>query len=440
MRTRFEAARAWTTRGLGSVMVQSVVYQSRYARPLSDGSVSALVRAAQERNHGAGVTGALLADNEHFFQWLEGPADNLAAIMKSIERDRRHTDVQILRTTDDGGRVFPGWDLMLALPADEGRHGGGTVTVPPQLLSLIHTSGAAVPELLPRLTELVPDATRLRRRTNTEALTALFENEVIPMLHHDRASIGIDFGSPILALQAEDLARALIAPDGTTAIAMITRLCSPMAPSPAPCIALFEPASRFLGDMWQRAECSELEVAIALSRMQHALRLHCSSGLPEQAIEEWSPEVLVAPQPGARQHYLAAALDSEALWQAGWHVNTVIPESVEELERVLSERWFDALDITLSASFEQTEWLPTVSATIARARAASRNPSLAVVVSGRIFHEYAEAGRRVSADSAIHSSRDISEGIVAALPTALRDRFRRRRPVQQHSRWGSGRP
>lgn len=421
-------------------MVQSVVYQSRYAKPLSDESLNGLVRLAQQRNHGAGVTGALLADNDRFFQWLEGPVENLSAIMASIERDRRHTDIEILRTTEDGPRVFPGWDLMLALPADEGRHGGGTVTVPEPLLKLIHGSGAAVPELLPRLIEIAPDATALRRRTNTEALSRLFENEVIPVLHRDRAAIGIDFDSPILALHAEDLARTLIAPDGNAAIAIITRLCAPKAPSPAPCIALFEPTSRFLGDMWQRGECTELEVAIALSRMQHALRLHCSSGMPEQAIEEWSPEVLVAPQPGARQHYLAAALDSEALWQAGWHVNTLIPESVEDLERMLSERWFDALDLTLSASFEQSEWLPTVSTTISRARAASRNRSLAVVVSGRIFHEYAEAGRRVSADGAIHSSRNISEEIVAALPTALRDRFRRRRPINGHSRWGAEAP
>lgn len=412
-------------------MLQTVIYQSDSVRALSDGSLAGLVRTARRRNHGAGVTGALLSDRGRFFQWLEGPAEHLDSILRSIGRDRRHANVEILRTTEDGRRVFQGWDLLLGEADNVSADDGDRIVIPHDLLSAMHQSGSAVPELMPRVAALAAEAKAAKARSDARLLRDLLEHEVIPAVHALRSGAGLDFRAPILALHAEELARALIGIDGARALAMIGELCADVSRSAAPFIALFEPTSRMLGDMWQRSECTELDVAIALSRMQHALRLHCVDRLPEQTAQDWSPEVLVVPQPGARQHYLSAALDSEALSQAGWHVNTHVPDSVEELERIISERWFDALDLTLSAAFEQQEWLPTVHQTILRARAASANPDLAVVVSGRIFHEYAEAGRRVTADSAIYSSGDISEEIVAALPSALRDRFRRRRPARR---------
>jgi len=66
---------------------------------------------------------------------------------------------------------------------------------------------------------------------------------------------------------------------------------------------------------------------------------------------------------------------------------------------MLSDSWFDALDLSLSPSFRRDGWLPRVTQTIALARHASRNPAVVVVVGGRIFTEDSSAATRVGADA-----------------------------------------
>ncbi|MBV9656127.1 MAG: hypothetical protein JOZ42_16345, partial [Acetobacteraceae bacterium] len=76
----------------------------------------------------------------------------------------------------------------------------------------------------------------------------------------------------------------------------------------------------------------------------------------------------------------------------------------------------DALDLSLSAAFGREHWLPRITDTIARARRASRNPALVVVVGGRAFTE-GDAGVRSGADvtsrTALHIDHSILQGLHA---------------------------
>jgi len=87
----------------------SVVYRSRAVSALSDFDLYRLVQTAQARNETESITGLMLYDDGRFYQWLEGPVDNVARIMRLIRTDRRHTDIEILSDKPTASRQFGDW-------------------------------------------------------------------------------------------------------------------------------------------------------------------------------------------------------------------------------------------------------------------------------------------------------------------------------------------
>ncbi|MGN6357210.1 MAG: BLUF domain-containing protein [Novosphingobium sp.] len=77
-----------------------------------------LVEVSRRRNAALEVTGALIFTGSHFAQYLEGPAEAVAAIRASIERDPRHAEIRTARTEPCGERRFGGWTLAYANHAE----------------------------------------------------------------------------------------------------------------------------------------------------------------------------------------------------------------------------------------------------------------------------------------------------------------------------------
>jgi hypothetical protein len=78
---------------------------------------------------------------------------------------------------------------------------------------------------------------------------------------------------------------------------------------------------------------------------------------------------------------------------------------------IVSKRWFDAIDVSLSTAFRREEWLPRMAQTIALARRASVNPEIVVVVGGRIFYERDANAGSVGADSDHSSALTVTDSI-----------------------------
>jgi hypothetical protein len=118
---------------------------------------------------------------------------------------------------------------------------------------------------------------------------------------------------------------------------------------------------------------------------------------------------------------LGAALDAEMLWQAGWSPRVEFPSSSSALDTLVASTWIDAVDLSLSTSFQRDHRLAQVGKTIASARLASLNPDVVVVVSGRVFSDLAEAGdsgatvRRIGADGTFGSAAQAQSAILQAL-------------------------
>lgn len=92
-------------------MLLSVAYCSRPTRKLSDDELIELWSQGRENNERLRITGALYYDSKIFFQVLEGEAEFLEALIRTIEKDPRHTDFEILVENDIASPTFRNWPL-----------------------------------------------------------------------------------------------------------------------------------------------------------------------------------------------------------------------------------------------------------------------------------------------------------------------------------------
>ena len=104
---------------------------------------------------------------------------------------------------------------------------------------------------------------------------------------------------------------------------------------------------------------------------------------------------------------LGSAMASELFSRAGWDVCCEFPDSDAALSRLVHDRWFDVLDLSLSSVFTREQCLPQMAASIRAAHAHSLNPALAVIVDGRLFHERPWAYAKVGADASSCSVMEI---------------------------------
>lgn len=187
-------------------LIGCLTYESRAAKAPTEAELNALVEAARVRNQSLGVTGMLLYDKGRFLQTLEGPVDGLGQVWASIQRDERHTGIEVLTQHLVGARLFSQWSLLHYRKLEK----------PVQGLR------ARLARRHP-LSHYVPEVVRL-------ALAA--EEDQLKQLVADLVAKG---------WSADELARDL-----------------------------WEPAARGLGDAWLVDEASEFDVTLAMGFLQIA--------------------------------------------------------------------------------------------------------------------------------------------------------------------------
>ena len=184
---------------------------------------------------------------------------------------------------------------------------------------------------------------------------------------------------------------------------------------------LFEPAARVMGDLWLADDCEDWQVTLGMCRLL-TLSHDVAAARTRRPAPSAQRSVLVVSQPG-ETHLLVAALHAELFWRAGWQVRQEAPADDAELGDLVAGHGYDLLDISLSAAYRRDDWLPRLARTVARARAASCNDELAVMVGGRRFYEDASAAARVGADRGCSEASELP-----ALAEALWQSTSRRRP------------
>ena len=100
-------------------LLYNVVYCSRAAAGVDDAEVARIIAASRRHNPERGITGLLVFGSGIFFQWLEGPRDNVTQLMDVLRADTRHNTVVQLSTVEEvRERLFPTWDMELVTTTD----------------------------------------------------------------------------------------------------------------------------------------------------------------------------------------------------------------------------------------------------------------------------------------------------------------------------------
>lgn len=100
-------------------MLTALLYVSRSKLRLPGEAmeVDRIVNWASDRNAQLDITGALVFTERNFVQFLEGPPENVETLMRSIRRDPRHEDVDIIFSEAAEQRRFETWALAYAGPS-----------------------------------------------------------------------------------------------------------------------------------------------------------------------------------------------------------------------------------------------------------------------------------------------------------------------------------
>ena len=105
--------------GQSTQSIHHIVYCSKAVHHMDKEALEKIIATAKHHNPRFGITGLLVFGSGIFFQWLEGPKDNVTSLYKMISADSRHSDVVLLTKEDEfRERLFPNWDMELVAAED----------------------------------------------------------------------------------------------------------------------------------------------------------------------------------------------------------------------------------------------------------------------------------------------------------------------------------
>lgn len=94
-------------------------YCSRAADGVDEAEVGRIVESAQRHNLAHGITGVLIFNSGVFFQWIEGPVDQVQRLIANLHGDPRHYDIVSLSQSEDKReRLYPNWEMERVEAAD----------------------------------------------------------------------------------------------------------------------------------------------------------------------------------------------------------------------------------------------------------------------------------------------------------------------------------
>ncbi len=95
------------------------MYCSTATAGVDAAAVDDIITYARRHNPAHGITGLLVFGSGIFFQWLEGPRDNVRQLFANLSRDSRHESIVLLSENEEiRERLFPAWSMELVEAPD----------------------------------------------------------------------------------------------------------------------------------------------------------------------------------------------------------------------------------------------------------------------------------------------------------------------------------
>lgn len=203
--------------------------------------------------------------------------------------------------------------------------------------SINRLTAAIVDDILPALDRL----------TERRAL----DQESLERYQREKKSTGLDLSNDV-----SDLVEILLSQkDYSNAVAHLEQLRVRSVPINALFADVLAPAARQLGEMWERDECSFVDVTVGVSHLQKLVRDFGPLQVPASRLPSQTGSALIAAASG-NQHTFGVSLIGEGFRRAGWTVYEAPQHSSEELASLLKSRSFDVIGFSLGCE-EQAESL-----------------------------------------------------------------------------------
>jgi methanogenic corrinoid protein MtbC1 len=175
------------------------------------------------------------------------------------------------------------------------------------------------------------------------------------------------------------------------------------------------PSARRLGELWDRDLRDFTEVARGMDHIQQIVLAHCSMFTNELHVASLPRRILLMPLPN-EGHRFGLLLIRAQFWRAGWDVSCDIPESIDDLVRLVKKTPFDVVGISACAVRD----VRSVARDVSRIRKASRNRELVVLVGGQAFVRDPNLVAAIGADATAADGRDAVERMNTLLQNRLR--------------------
>ena len=371
-----------------------------------------MLDTARARNASENLSGLLLYDGEHFFQWLEGPVESVHSVWNAIQVDPRHSHVELIGCPSLPYRLFNGWDMGLAGTSRSIAEGiEDILLVDDAYLARLGAAGRSLGGMLELLADLSPQEALLSRGQSAaqrrEHIRVLCLDNVIPAVgarHGLGSNIPTSQQSPgvkrpprIDRAFIDRFADHLRSSEFEAAERVWQRLIELGCTPSMLCNDLVEPAARRLGDLWAVDGCTGADLVIAETGMLMLARKDTPPQAPRARVGQ--PHVLVSSPPGSRK-VLGPALAALRLEAMQYWTETLYPSSDQELDERLVSSGINTLLIALDPVHGRSIDTSALDRTVLAARAALPNTGLRVMLYGRQVSEDPSIRARTHADSA----------------------------------------
>jgi MerR family transcriptional regulator, light-induced transcriptional regulator len=176
-------------------------------------------------------------------------------------------------------------------------------------------------------------------------------------------------------------------------------------------VELLAPAARRLGDMWDRDELDFLQVAMGMWRLQEVLREIAARAVRAQP--GGSPRTAIFTSMPGDAHTFGTAMVQECFALAGWNADLLVGANRNQILQSVAERDLDLVGLTLSHDGH----IEPAASLIRAIRTVSMNPSLCIMVGGRLSAEQPAIATLVGADGTAQTAAaavTVAEGLVCA--------------------------
>ncbi len=159
-------------------------------------------------------------------------------------------------------------------------------------------------------------------------------------------------------------------------------------------LELLAPTARVLGDFWDNDVCDFVDVTMGMWRLQQVIH-ELGNRAPCRSARTRSDRRALFTVPPGDQHSFGLIMIEDFFRRAGWRTWSAPDAALPDLYAIVGRQWFELIGLTVSNE-EHVAALPKL---LRELRQRSQNPSVGIMVGGKIFTDHPELADSAGADA-----------------------------------------